>query len=275
MLNWQEYIAGTDPRDPQSVLRLTAVPHEAGGANMTVMFAATTNRTYSVLWKESVDAGKWSKLADVTAQPLERVEIIADPLPPAFGRIYRVVTPQQPGPVLPMPAILSSPRSVVTDVGGNAAFNVVAVGNGPLNHHWMFNSNLVPTIAGPSLPITSAQFSDIGIYSVSVQDMNNTEADGQFYLAVRPRILIQPQSQSASPGEAVTFSVMAEGVGPLSYRWWRSRRPITGQTNSTLVLTNVQSTDATNYAVTVMHELPWGRLGIGSSNAVLTLIEAR
>jgi hypothetical protein len=47
--------------------------------------------------------------------------MIIDPLPLAFGRLYRVVTPLQPGPVNPMPAILSSPKPTIANVGGVAA----------------------------------------------------------------------------------------------------------------------------------------------------------
>ena len=41
------------------------------------------------------------------------------------------------------------------------------------------------------------------------------------------------------------------------------------QTNATLVLTHVQPADAGSYSVAVAHLLPWGELGVTSSNAVL------
>ncbi|MDB6030893.1 MAG: hypothetical protein JWM16_1231, partial [Verrucomicrobiales bacterium] len=44
-----------------------------------------------------------------------------------------------------------------------------------------------------------------------------------------------------------------------------------GQTAPTLTLSNVQAADAGQYSVVVTHNLPWGKAGVLSSNAVLTV----
>src|SRR5438874_1416144 len=138
--------AGTDPRDPLSVLRVASVSVSPNGGAIALTFTAAPNQSYSVLWKESLDLGKWTKLADIAAQPAIHVETVTDPLPPGFSRIYRVVTPALPGPANPMPAILSSPRSTTVDADGQANLNTIAVGDGLLSYQWLANGTPIPNI---------------------------------------------------------------------------------------------------------------------------------
>src|SRR5207253_3006586 len=83
-------LAGTDPRNPQSVLRLETVRLAVNGTNMLLTFTAVSNHSYSVQWKESPGAGSWTKLADVNADTNTRPVNILDPLPLARGRLYRL-----------------------------------------------------------------------------------------------------------------------------------------------------------------------------------------
>ena len=66
-----------------------------------------------------------------------------------------------------------------------------------------------------------------------------------------PTITTQPQSQTVNQGADVEFSVVAEGDEPLSYQWRLNGNPISGATNSTLLLTHVQITQAGGYSVVV------------------------
>jgi len=59
-----------------------------------------------------------------------------------------------------------------------------------------------------------------------------------------------PQSVTNQPGTTATFTVGATGA-VLGYQWYRGPYPLAGQTNSSLVLTNVSATDAGTYCVTV------------------------
>jgi hypothetical protein len=61
LTNLQEHNAGTNPRDAQSVLRLTSIAMALNETNMQFTFLAASNQAYSVLWKESFNAGKWTK----------------------------------------------------------------------------------------------------------------------------------------------------------------------------------------------------------------------
>jgi hypothetical protein len=72
-------------------------------------------------------------------------------------------------------------------------------------------------------------------------------------LPLPPTIVTQPVSQTASPGDDVTFTVSATGSEPLHYQWRAGYLPgdIPGATSDTLVLTNVQAGMSGNIRVIV------------------------
>ncbi|MEY2410520.1 MAG: hypothetical protein QOF48_3190, partial [Verrucomicrobiota bacterium] len=77
MSNLAEYLAGTDPTNPNSYLRIDLVA--APGA-ATVQFAAVSNRTYTVEYTDTVPAAApWTRLADFFARSTNRVESFLDP----------------------------------------------------------------------------------------------------------------------------------------------------------------------------------------------------
>ncbi|HKQ37223.1 MAG TPA: lamin tail domain-containing protein, partial [Verrucomicrobiae bacterium] len=277
--NLQEYQAGTRPNDASSVLRLNIEFNRAGGlqsvsSNLALTFTAESNRSYSLLWKESLDSGLWTKLADISEAMTAREITTVDLLPAAASRIYRVVTPQEGGPVPRGPAIVSSPKATVVNWGSEARFAVEAysmTAGTPVTYQWSRNGAPITGATGQVLTINPARFSDLGAYRASVIDANGTTVSAPVNLSVAPRIVVQPQNQSARLGASATFSVTAEGSGPLSYLWMRGRRPIPGGTSATLVITNVTTADVTNYSVRVFHQLPWGKVSIASANAALTI----
>jgi hypothetical protein len=61
----------------------------------------------------------------------------------------------------------------------------------------------------------------------------------------------QPQSQTNVAGTTATFTVIASGTEPLFYQWQFNAFDINTQTNTSLVLTNVQSANAGSYTVVV------------------------
>lgn len=271
--NLEEYQAGTHPLDDQSVLRLQIA---VNGGETILGFVAESNKSYSLLWKESVDAGAWAKLADIAATPSQRTITTIDPLPFGTTRIYQVVTPEAAGELNEAPAILESPKSILANWDGQATFTVSAhTFNPDLFYEWTHNGAPVPGGDGPTLTLSNLRYNNIGAYAVTVTDAIGSVATAPAYLSMPPRILVQPESKTARAGESVTFSVTAEGAGPLSYLWLRNRRPLIGQTSPTLTLDNIGPADATNYSVMVFHQLPWGKVSVASSNVTLTLDTSR
>lgn len=87
--NYDEYVAGTDPTNALSYLKLDLT---SVGNGATLQFGAISNRTYSVLYSETLAPNAWFKLVDVVAKTNNRVEPIFDPAW-STNRFYRVVTP--------------------------------------------------------------------------------------------------------------------------------------------------------------------------------------
>ncbi len=82
-----------------------------------------------------------------------------------------------------------------------------------------------------------------------------------------PWITSQPSDQTVIQGSNVTFSVAATGSAPVTYQWRFNGTDMTGQTDATLILNNVQGSQSGTYAVQVTHACG----STASSNAVLTV----
>jgi hypothetical protein len=94
MSDFQEYLAGTDPNDASSYLRIEWISSGLGGT--TLAFNALSNRTYSVQFKSSLNATAWLSLTNVSERATNRRETVTDSGVGIGSRFYRLVTPQQP-----------------------------------------------------------------------------------------------------------------------------------------------------------------------------------
>jgi hypothetical protein len=91
-----------------------------------------------------------------------------------------------------------------------------------------------------------------------------------YFPSLLPTITTQPASQSVVVGQSVTFQVGASGSAPTTYQWLKDGVPITGATNATLTLDNVQAAQAGSYVVVVSS--PGG--SVTSQAATLTFVGA-
>lgn len=80
-------------------------------------------------------------------------------------------------------------------------------------------------------------------------------------------ILATPANQSRSAGLDATFSVLAGGTPPLRYQWYFNGATIPAATNSTLLITNVQTSNVGDYRVAITND--YG--GTNSAPATLTV----
>ncbi|MCI0748296.1 MAG: CotH kinase family protein [Verrucomicrobia subdivision 3 bacterium] len=93
MINRDEYVAGTDPNDPDSYFRIEQIS-KYGAAS--IAFHASSNRTYTVQFRDALEDGEeWQRLADILSRPTNRLERVMDPSGGA-ARFYRVVAPYVP-----------------------------------------------------------------------------------------------------------------------------------------------------------------------------------
>ncbi len=85
-----------------------------------------------------------------------------------------------------------------------------------------------------------------------------------------PLIVSQPSSRTAFSSETVTLTVGVWGSSPLNYQWLRDGSQISDETNTTLILTNVQVSQGGNYSLVVSNAF-----GVVTSQiATLTVLES-
>jgi hypothetical protein len=92
--NLQEYLTGTNPNDAHSFLRIDAANESL---QLRLNFYAAAGRSYSILYRDSLDNGSWTHLADVEAGASDRLVNVTVPKPlPAALKYFKLVTPKQP-----------------------------------------------------------------------------------------------------------------------------------------------------------------------------------
>src|SRR5207249_2434471 len=66
-----------------------------------------------------------------------------------------------------------------------------------------------------------------------------------------PFIIVAPQSQTATEGNTVNFTVVADGTQPLGYQWKFFSTNLPGATDSTLILSSVTTNQSGPYTVMI------------------------
>ena len=69
----------------------------------------------------------------------------------------------------------------------------------------------------------------------------------------KPQVSIQPGSQVGYWGKGATFTATVTNMTPTGYQWFKDSMPVSGATAASLVLTNLQSTNAGSYTVVVFN----------------------
>jgi hypothetical protein len=92
MMNWQEFLAGTNPTNALSVFKIDSLV----ATNQSVLkFQALSNHTYTVQYTPSLTNVNWLSLSNLASRTTNRSITISEPKQ-SSGRFYRLVTPQQP-----------------------------------------------------------------------------------------------------------------------------------------------------------------------------------
>jgi hypothetical protein len=93
MNNYAEYLAGTNPTNAVSGLRVELEPMTALGT-VRIRMSVLANHTYTLQASARLDGGMWSRVADLAAQPYDYTQVVDEPLS-RTNRFYRLVTPRQ------------------------------------------------------------------------------------------------------------------------------------------------------------------------------------
>ncbi len=149
---------------------------------------------------------------------------------------------------------ISSQPSGVTDCAGETAnFTVSAAGDGSLTYQWRKDGSPLSGETSSSLAVSNIATSNAGNYSVVVTGGCGALASSDAALAVNPATSISsdPAASTICAGNTANFSVTASGTGSLSYQWQLDGSDVSGETSSTLAVSNAQSVNAGSYTVIV------------------------
>jgi hypothetical protein len=149
------------------------------------------------------------------------------------------------------PSITIQPQGVLVDAHANTSFIVTAQGATPLSYQWTLNGSSILGASSNTLTITNVTESDLGVYAVVVTNFIGSVTSSNALLSMYPFIAAPFSGAVTYWGKDVTLSVEAWGTGPLSYQWLDNGIPILNATNSQLMLTSIQFTNAGLYSVVV------------------------
>ena len=185
------------------------------------------------------------------------------------------------------PIITAEPTNPVVAAGGTATFTVGAAGSATLGYQWYEGATPLSnggtpvggtaTVSGAdtsTLSLAGVHDADNGSYSCKVtgsasgQTTNSTAA----ILTVQDALTIvtPPMSLTERVGDHLAFTVVVTGGGP-QFQWKYNSNPISGETSSALVLTNIQTGSNGTYSVTVQNLATSPAL---SASATLTVINS-
>src|SRR5262249_13641999 len=135
--------------------------------------------------------------------------------------------------------------------GDTAVFSTSPSGTGPFSFQWFKAGGSLTTQTNSTLVLSNISVADLATYSVQVTGPCNNLTNSATLTLNTPTTADAFNSITSCPGTTVSFTTTAHGTGPFSYQWSKDSSPLTTQTNSTLILTNISSTDGGSYQVIV------------------------
>jgi uncharacterized repeat protein (TIGR03803 family) len=166
--------------------------------------------------------------------------------------------------IVNLPIITSQPLDRTVLEGSTVSFNVGIASNAAVAFHWYWDNGLYPAplpgATAASLTLSNVTTANAGGYYAVLSNAAGTVTSSTAYLGVvswRPLITAQPASQTAWPGQSVSFRVQAQGSQPLFYRWQHNGTNLSdggnlsGATSSQLTVSRVAAQDAGSYSVMV------------------------
>ena len=151
------------------------------------------------------------------------------------------------------PAITRQPAAQTINAGNDVTLSVGFTANPAPTFQWTKDNVAIAGATAATLTLASTSAADSGTYSVTLTNSLGSTKSTAAQLTVNaapaaPVFSAAPQSQAATAGGAVILTVDVTGVPAPSLQWLRDGSTIAGATAATLILNNVQSTDAGLYS---------------------------
>ncbi len=169
-------------------------------------------------------------------------------------------------------AISTQPTDAAACLGATQIFSAAATGTGTISYQWYKSNTLItgnPTAITNSLTLSGLVAGSAADYYLRATGTCGSANSDTITLTLNPNTAIttQPIALSQCVGTNALFSTAATGFGTLTFQWRKNGSAIIGATNDTLILSNIQSTDAATYSVLVTG----GCNSLASSSVALTV----
>lgn len=142
------------------------------------------------------------------------------------------------------------------------AFSMSVIASGPsLNYQWRKDGTNLTGQTTSAFSASNITTDDSGSYDVVISNSFGSVTSSPPVVVVvngesaPANVTVNPASVARGVGGAVTFSISANGSTPFTYQWIKGSTPLTGQTNATLVLTNLALGDTGSYTCAVTNFL--------------------
>jgi len=238
-------------------------------AGSTVSFAASCQSVLPLSYQWQLDG---TNLPGANGNPL----VLSNAMMSQAGT-YSVLVSNSAGAVTSSNALLTviplvintSPQSQTVFAGSTVNFAAGCQSLLPLSCQWRLSGTNLPGATGNPLVLTNVVLGQAGTYSVLVSNSAGSAVSAKAVLTVIPLVLdTNLASQTAFAGSTVDFAVSCQSVLPLSYQWRLSGTNLPGATGNSLVLSNVDYSQAGIYSVLVSNSA----ITVTSSDALLTVM---
>lgn len=182
--------------------------------------------------------------------------------------------------VITNPGVRTRPGNHTNIQADDVTLSVGASGFGLCYQWWLTNSlgtNAIPGATNSTYLKLVVQTNDAGNYAVVITNLaGSTNVSGSLTVLVPPWFTNQPVSVTNNAGTSATFTAAALGTTNLYYQWFKNgTNPLAGQTNTSLTLANVQTSDAGGYSlmvsnITGTNMSAWAWLSIVSASPTTT-----
>ncbi len=217
---------------------LSSNPTLTAGGNYAIEISLSSG-TQSIGWAHSATAGSGELgVIDVNGA--------SPPVGPGYGEMQITTVTN-----LTIPVGAVGPVNQTVCPGDNVTFSTVASGTGPYSYAWLENNVAISGQTNSSLTLNNVSAGDAATYSVIVNGLTGSVTNSAT-LTVNTPVTATPLSNVTDcPGDSATFSTVASGTSPFSYAWLKNGTLISGQSGSSLTLTNVSASDMATYSVIV------------------------
>lgn len=221
------------------------------GKSLSLSVVASSSSAVSYQWKKDGQV-----LPGQTSSEL-RIGSVST----AHAGSYSVVVANSSGSVESKPALIIvqappkifvQPRPAPVREGTHLLLSVGAEGSS-LNYQWLKNGDVIHGATNATYSISGIKEEDQGIYKVTISNHVGAVESSEASVQVLPVISIvqQPGGGAVPLGGSLRLSVVANGPAPLKYQWYHGSVALDGETNSELILNNVDAADTGVYTARI------------------------